>query len=42
MQAKKDPLKEGQWVEERGYGYYCYIILNGDGVDFFKDKRRKK
>lgn len=36
MQAKKDPLKEGQWVEERGCDYYCYVIPKWGWGGFFQ------
>jgi hypothetical protein len=34
--AKKDPLKEGQWVEEK-----VMMVINGDGKNFFKTKEIK-
>ncbi|OBX51085.1 hypothetical protein A9Z60_07825 [Moraxella nonliquefaciens] len=33
---KKDPLKEGQWVEEK-----VMMVINGDGKNFFKTKEIK-
>ncbi|WP_265733121.1 hypothetical protein [Moraxella nonliquefaciens] len=35
--AKKDPLKEGQWVEEK-----VMMVIDGDGKNFFQDQRDKK